>query len=125
MRSRSVYEICSCATAIISTLLLIHACATAPVDHQAEAATTHDESRIVGVTNNEQDKYDALTSATPRKSNDSTANGDASGASVDWRLLAVLGLIASARGQRSGKVTKSLEMTATGACHHVSDHELR
>lgn len=125
MRRHPVYEICSRATAIISTLLLVHACATSPVDHQAEAATTQDEPSIVGFTNNAKEKYDALTSASPSKSDDSKAKGDASGASVGWILLVVLGLIAAARRQRCGKVTKPLEINATGACQPVSDHEFR
>ncbi len=125
MRRHSVYEICSRATAIISTLLLVHACATSPVDHQAEAATTQDESKMVGFANYPNEKYDALTSATPRKSDDSKANGDASGASVGWILLVVLGLIAAARRQRFGKATKPLEINATVACQPVSDHEFR
>ena len=84
---------------IVLMLAFVHACATVPVDRRADDA------------NNEGEKYDALSSATPGQSN-SAANGG----SVDWITLTLLGLIASIRRQRTGTASKYPGSKAAGTC---------
>ncbi|UCH38630.1 MAG: hypothetical protein JSU67_10675 [Gammaproteobacteria bacterium] len=70
------------ATVIVLMLALLNACATTSIDQRADGA------------NNENETYDAVSSATS-----SHSDGDAKAASADWIVLMLLAIVASVRRQ--------------------------
>ena len=123
MQTRLLYGIRNRAAVIISMQAFVHACARTSTDHQignTGDVTLPDNAKSVSETNNENEKYDAVTSSTARQS-----DGDVDAASVDWILLVAFGLIASARHQRSRTVINDLKTSASSTRRPASNREYR